>query len=377
MAKHSSEKHVDNAAGNDSHADEAQPTELAPQRIFSHQPESAAELAAAKDFQGDDFVEYPTEAELEQVLSAQPKADELISLKPKRWSWLARLALLGVMAAVVVQTLLGLVDAWRDSPWLFGFYSLVLALVLAWVGKLCFGEWRKLKRLRQVEDTQQTGQRLLGSMQMGEARDFIYGICKQMPKGPEQDRLQTLLNPEQNDAEQLQLFDQVVLTERDKVGMKLVRRYAAESALLLAASPLAVLDMALILWRNQKMIQDIARCYGVELGYWSRIRLIRGILVNILYAGTTELATDLGTQLLSVEMSGKLSARLGQGLGGGLLTARLGYQAMALCRPLAFSSASKPKLSRIHKELLLELKDFSASVLARKTERNKDFTTKE
>lgn len=135
--------------------------------------------------------------------------------------------------------------------------------------------------------------------------------------------------------------------------------------------------MALILWRNQKMIQDIARCYGVELGYWSRIRLIRGILVNILYAGTTELATDLGTQLLSVEMSGKLSARLGQGLGGGLLTARLGYQAMALCRPLAFSSASKPKLSRIHKELLLELKDFSASVLARKTERNKDFTTKE
>lgn len=98
------------------------------------------------------------------------------------------------------------------------------------VGKLCFGEWRKLKRLRQVEDTQQTGQRLLGSMQMGEARDFIDGICKQMPKGPEQDRLQTLLNPEQNDAEQLQLFDQVVLTERDKVGMKLVRRYAAESA---------------------------------------------------------------------------------------------------------------------------------------------------
>ncbi|MCD8476386.1 MAG: DUF697 domain-containing protein [Shewanella fodinae] len=38
-----------------------------------------------------------------------------------------------------------------------------------------------------------------------------------------------------------------------------------------------------------------------------------------------------------------------------MLTARLGYQAMALCRPLAFDEKSRPRLSGIHKELLLEL----------------------
>ncbi|QVK22860.1 TIGR01620 family protein [Shewanella dokdonensis] len=148
-------------------------------------------------------------------------------------------------------------------------------------------------------------------------------------------QLESLLSVEQNDAEQVMLFESIVLRQRDAAARKIVHHFAAESALLLAISPFAVLDMALVLWRNQKMLSRIAECYGIKLGYWSRIRLFRGILLNILYAGTTELAMDIGNQLLSVELTGKLSARLGQGLGAGLLTARLGYQAMSLCRPLA------------------------------------------
>jgi putative membrane protein len=265
----------------------------------------------------------------------------------------------------VVQTGLGLRDAWLDSPLLFSFYGVVLGVVSAWAFAGALSEYRKLKRLKHVADTQAAGARLALSMQMGESDDFIDNIVCHYDDSQGLQQFRLSLKDEHNDAEKVLLFEDLVLTERDELAKKVVRRYAAESAILLAASPLAVLDMAIILWRNQGMLRDVARCYGIELGYWSRIKLIRSIIINIIYAGTSELVTDLGTQLLSVEMTGKLSARLAQGLGGGMLTARLGYQAMALCRPIMFREGQRPKLSQVHQELLIELKQFSGKLFTK------------
>lgn len=317
------------------------------------------------------------EANIDAAVEAAFDNENQVGKAPRqrRWSVLAKLSLLGVCGLVVTETLLGLQSAWIESPWLFGLYVTVTSLICLWAGKLTVSEWRKLARLKSVEEAQQTGDRLSQSMQVGEADKFINKLLSQLPKDVDLSRYLSSINDEHNDAEKLILFDELVLSERDLIAKKYVRRFSQESALLLAASPLALLDMAIILWRNQRMIYKIAECYGIELGYWSRIKLIRGIITNIVYAGTSEIIADLGTQLLSVEMSGKLSARLGQGLGGGLLTARLGYQAMALCRPISFEDKSRPKLSGIHKELLLDLKDFSSAVLTKSVSRNKDFTS--
>ncbi|MCU7997323.1 MULTISPECIES: YcjF family protein [unclassified Shewanella] len=307
---------------------------------------------------------------MDETLSAHPKMIDAKSVSPqlvksRRWSWLARLAAVSLLLLVVVQTGLGLRDAWLESPWLFSFYGVVLGVVSAWALAGAVSEYRKLKRLKQVADTQETGARLAQSMQMGEADSFIDNIVCHYEDSQGLQQLRRSLKDEHNDAEKVLLFEDLVLTERDELAKKVVRRYAAESAVLLAASPLAVLDMAIILWRNQRMLRDVARCYGIDLGYWSRIKLIRSIIINIIYAGTSELVTDLGTQLLSVEMTGKLSARLAQGLGGGMLTARLGYQAMALCRPIVFREDQRPKLSKVHQELLIELKQFSGKLFTK------------
>ena len=104
--------------------------------------------------------------------------------------------------------------------------------------------------------------------------------------------------------------------------------------MLVALSPLATVDMMLMLWRNLRMIEDIADVYAIELGYWSRIRLIRQVFRNMLYAGATELVTEVGMDLLGAELTAKLSARAAQGVGAGLLTARLGMRTMEACRPL-------------------------------------------
>ncbi|MGL5179732.1 MAG: TIGR01620 family protein, partial [Aeromonas veronii] len=113
--------------------------------------------------------------------------------------------------------------------------------------------------------------------------------------------------------------------------------------------------MMLMLWRNLRMIEDIADVYAIELGYWSRIRLIRQVFRNMLYAGATELVTEVGMDLLGAEFAAKLSARAAQGVGAGLLTARLGLRTIEACRPLPWCADEKPKLGELRKRLIGQL----------------------
>ena len=80
------------------------------------------------------------------------------------------------------------------------------------------------------------------------------------------------------------------------------------------------------------------------------------VLVNLAFAGATEIVQDLGMDWLSQDITAKLSARAAQGIGVGLLTARLGIKAMEFCRPLAFEKP-KTKTFSCAKELLTVMKD--------------------
>ncbi|MCL1065428.1 YcjF family protein [Shewanella olleyana] len=335
-----------------------QQTVLKKQQVFESETLDEPQVKAGQSYAEVEFICETALAEITEDIEVIES-----STSPKGWSKLAKFSCVGIVLAVIVQTLLGLHSAFLQSPWLFGFYATVTGVVVAWVSSMTISEWRKLVKLKHVADTQVTGERLSQSMQRGEAEKFIAPLMQHYPVSKGKQQFTAINSSEHNDAEMVLLFDDLVVSERDEKAKQIVSRFAAESALLLAASPLAVLDMAIILWRNQRMINAIADIYGIELGYWSRIKLIKSIIVNIVYAGTTEVVADLGTQLLSVEMTGKLSARLAQGLGGGLLTARLGYQAMGLCRPLSFKEDNRPKLGQIHQQLLTELKSFSASML--------------
>lgn len=91
--------------------------------------------------------------------------------------------------------------------------------------------------------------------------------------------------------------------------------YSTESAVLVALSPLAIADMLLVAWRNFKMIDELGKIYGVELGYWSRIRLLKLVFINMAAAGASELAVDVGTNMMSLSVAGKISTRAAQGIG--------------------------------------------------------------
>ena len=108
-------------------------------------------------------------------------------------------------------------------------------------------------------------------------------------------------------------------------------------------------------WRNLTMIDKIVGLYGLKLGYWSRIKLIKNVFVNMVYAGASELITDFGSDLIGADLVGKISGRMAQGVGAGLLTSRLGIKTIHLCRPIPFGQDA-PMLSHVRKQIVSQIK---------------------
>jgi putative membrane protein len=113
--------------------------------------------------------------------------------------------------------------------------------------------------------------------------------------------------------------------------------------------------MLLVLWRNTRMIQEIASLYGMKATLTSRFVLFRRVLYNMAFVGVSELVTEIGSDLFGWSVAAKLSARVGQGIGAGLLTGRMGIQAMQLCRPIPFSDKERPRLREIRSRVLTRL----------------------
>ena len=111
---------------------------------------------------------------------------------------------------------------------------------------------------------------------------------------------QNQLDEAYNGKEVLYLFSQTVLSPIDRQVKTLISKSAIENAVIVAISPLAIIDVLMVAWRNIALVNKITQSYGMELGYFSRLRLFRMVLTNMAFAGATEIATDLGLSLIHI-----------------------------------------------------------------------------
>lgn len=128
-------------------------------------------------------------------------------------------------------------------------------------------------------------------------REFCQKLARQLAIGldhPAMKRWQIMINNSHNDKGVVTLYSQLVQPILDRQARKEINRSSAESALMIAVSPLVIVDMAFITWRNIRLINRIATIYGIELGYYSRIWLFKMVLLNIAFAGVTELVREIG-----------------------------------------------------------------------------------
>ncbi|MBG2913007.1 TIGR01620 family protein [Proteus cibarius] len=303
----------------------------------------------------------PIDPQLDEENEGQLEGDVQSILKPKKSVWKRLLTIASTILgiSVIAQTGQWIYDSWINSDWIaLGAASAGGLIVVAGIGSV-ITEWRRIYRLRQRADERDKAKELLYSHAMGNGRPFCEKLAKQAgisSQHPALIRWQSALHDTHNDKEVLELYSQLVQPILDKQARAEISRSAAESTLMIAVSPLAMVDMAFIGWRNIRLINRIAEIYGIELGYYSRLKLFRLVLVNIAFAGATELVREVGMDWLSQDLAARLSTRAAQGIGAGLLTARLGIKAMELCRPLPWIDDNKPKLGDFRKELIGKLK---------------------
>ncbi|WP_312386943.1 YcjF family protein [Atlantibacter hermannii] len=293
--------------------------------------------------------------------SGQAEAVVEAALRPKRSLWRrmvsAGLALFGV--SVVAQGVQWTAAAWQHQDWIaLGGLAAGGLIVAAGVGALAT-EWRHLHRLRERATEREEARELMTSHGMGKGRAFCEKLARQagLDQGhPALQRWYAAIHETHNDREIVELYAHIVQPVLDSQARREISRSAAESTLMIAVSPLALVDMAFIAWRNLRLINRIAALYGIELGYFSRIRLFRLVLLNIAFAGASEMVREIGMDWMSQDIAARVSSRVAQGIGAGLLTARLGIKAMELCRPLPWLD-DKPRLGDFRRQLLTQVKE--------------------
>ena len=305
--------------------------------------------------------------ERQTELNAEQLDQDIKVVQGKKYSWAWRIIALSFMALLTIEAVDFFVVGFEQSPITTSLYALLLASLTLVAGNSLWRELLGLKQFKNRQKMKKQASELLIIAQENQTessnkrgKDFCDSISEGLPcdlvfdSAKEQQVWHDAVSGEHNSTELVQLYSRVVLTKVDEKALNEVAKFSTEAVVLVALSPVALIDMLIMLSRNLRMINKISGLYGLKLGYWSRIKLIKQVFVNMAYAGASELIADFGSDMLGAELLGKLSARFAQGLGAGMLTARLGAKTMELCRPIPFNE--KPKLTHVRKKIAQQIK---------------------
>lgn len=287
--------------------------------------------------------------------------NEIVDSHKPRWLW--RGITLVFATLIAIETVQFFINGFNQSPVIASLYAALLTGLSVVCGR---SVWRELSGLRQFKK-QQYIQQQARDISEGESKEAAIDFCAKLSARlpcdlaeNEQGKWQELDLSAFNDAEVMKLYSRNVLSQVDQKALTEIAKFSTEAVVLVALSPIAIIDMLIMLWRNLRLVNKIAALYGLKLGYWSRVKLIKQVIINMAYAGASELVTDLGADLLGAELLGKLSARTAQGLGAGMLTARLGIKAMHMCRPIPFDEQA-PKLGQVRQKIVSQVQSLIVS----------------
>lgn len=246
------------------------------------------------------------------------------------------------------------------NGFLVGSFFLLLTLsISSLVLALAWHSYQNLQTLRAVSAFQEEGRKLRELNGHGNAIYYVNHIAQFYLHRPDLktalERFYVILNDSHQDRDVCHLFSTQVMKEIDQQAYTIVSQRAKETALLVMISQVAFIDTVLTLWRNVRMIRDIATLYGTRPGALGTLSLTTSVLQNLVYADVSGMVADATAEMLGGSVISMMSSQITQGLGSGILTARLGIQTMQACRPLPFTPEEKPRLKEIRWDIMSSL----------------------
>ncbi|NVK22383.1 MAG: TIGR01620 family protein [Kangiellaceae bacterium] len=291
--------------------------------------------------------------ENEQQEAAQIVFKEQTKGGIKRLFWPAFSTL--VIGAATFQTYQFIQELFLTNAML-GMAGIVVAgAALVSGGVALFNGWRARRRLANRQSAQQEFKRILQQDSYGKAGHSLQELTQEISEYVEisvlEKKYQSAKQQVHNDHELIQIYSNSVLAGLDKMALDIISKHASEAAVMVALSPLAIADMALVAWRSSKMIQELSRLYGCPQTAFGRIDMTKQVFKNMMLAGASELVAEAGVEMLGKTLTASVSTKVAQGIGIGVLISRMGIQTMSLCRPIEFTEQNKPRLSHLRKAI--------------------------
>ncbi|MBL4834840.1 MAG: DUF697 domain-containing protein [Pseudomonas sp.] len=248
---------------------------------------------------------------------------------------LGRLLLAVALGGAAVEWTQWSLAAWAWSP-LAGALTGAVGLGIAGAGLL---SWRGIRQQRQrLTALEQLRKEMRLALRSGEERlaldwlDRLQALYTDTPLAERMNSACAGLDQSYTAQEISRRLNAQFYQPLDALARRLIRSESVGTGMLVATSPWVAVDLMLVVWRNIRMVQRVAICYGLPIGQLGRWRLARHVLRNIALAGGSEMAIGaLSDSVLSGLME-KLAARVGQGIGIGLYSSRLGHFTLDLCR---------------------------------------------
>ena len=136
-------------------------------------------------------------------------------------------------------------------------------------------------------------------------------------------------------AQSVREIRQYVASQLTEIDAQVDRLIAKESVLIAAfvgISPWAMIDSAIVAWRQLRMMRSIATCFGVRPSSLGTVQLRRRVLISVVLADVSEHATQwIASKVPSL---GGLLPAAGQSLAVLVLTVRVGKACKMACRPI-------------------------------------------
>ncbi|HCP81964.1 MAG TPA: TIGR01620 family protein [Octadecabacter sp.] len=298
-----------------------------------------------------DVVQTP--AAMQRVASMAVKRPNRLA----RWFWGLLVSLVGFFVGVAAwDFVMGLLARSPILGWIaVGLVGLFCAVLLL----ITLRELAAFGRLRRVDRIQLGASEALADDNLNRAREVTAQI-NALYRGRDDTQWGREAFAERKgdvlDADGLLgLAETTILSPLDARARIEVEAAARQVATVTAIVPLALADVFTALTANMRMIRRIAEIYGGRSGTLGSWRLTKQVLSHLVATGAVAVGDDLIGSVAGGGVLSKVSRRFGEGIINGALTARVGVAAMEVCRPMAFTTESKPSVTSLVKRALTGL----------------------
>lgn len=269
-------------------------------------------------------------------------SDDYVTDKPEK-SWGTKALILLMTIGVVIftwQCYVTLIDLLASNIILGAVFAGLLTVFASVLSVEIVRFYKGQRQLAKAGQLREQSALFVRERSHGKAGAFITELKSVYQHTAQGELLITCLNKQPdylNDAEVIEYLSEHFIAQLDQQAYRLIQNESVNIGVLIAVSPLAVLDALVALWRSFRLVNKINNIYGLSLTRIGQWQVFFKIIKMTLLAAGTEAAISTMIEKSSTGMTGMIAGSVAQGIGVGIYVSRLGHEAIKQSRPITIN----------------------------------------